>query len=100
VEGRHADAVASLYPIRHHLNEFGGSHAQRDVLQRTLLESALRAGRLDIARALAAERLLVKPDSPYNWRQEARVARAAGDEARAEEAERRASALRRPPRAS
>jgi hypothetical protein len=96
VEGRHGDVVATLYPIRHHLNEFGGSHAQRDVLQRTLLESALRDGRQALARALVAERIQAKPDSPYNWLQEARVARAAGDAARGAEAERRAATLRRP----
>jgi hypothetical protein len=100
VEGRHVDVVETLYPIRHHLNEFGGSHAQRDVLQRTLLESALRGGRLELARALAAERVQAKPDSPYNWLQEARVARAAGDAAGGAEAERRAAALRRPADAS
>jgi len=96
LEGRHGDVVATLYPIRHHLNEFGGSHAQRDVLQRTLLESALRDGRLELARALVAERMQAKPDSPYNWLQEARVARATGDAARGAEAERRAGALRHP----
>ena len=100
VEGRHADVVATLYPIRHHLNEFGGSHAQRDVLQRTLLEAALRAGRLDLAGALVGERIQAKPDSPYNWLQEARVARAAGDGAGGAEADRRAAALRRPVNAS
>jgi hypothetical protein len=93
--GRHAEAVDLLYPIRHHLNEFGGSHAQRDVLQRTLLECAFRAGRRELAAALVAERLHVKPDSPWNWAQQARLSGVLGDpegEARARERE---TALRR-----
>ena len=49
---RHDDVIAELLPIRRVLAHFGGSHAQRDVLQRTLLESALRAGRYELARAL------------------------------------------------
>ena len=48
-EDRHDDVVAELLPIRRVLQHFGGSHAQRDVLQRTLLESALRAGRYELA---------------------------------------------------
>jgi hypothetical protein len=91
--GRYAEVLAQLYPIRHHLNEFGGSHAQRDVLQRTLLEAALRAGRQELAASLVRERIHARPDSPYNWRQRARVSRAAGDEPDATDAERRAADL-------
>ena len=65
-------------------NRFGGSHAQRDVLQLTLLEAAFRAGRLALARALAAERTELKRTSPFNWRMTARALEAQGleDEAR------------------
>jgi len=38
-QGRWDDAVAELAPIRRQLQLFGGSHAQRDVLQRTLSEA-------------------------------------------------------------
>jgi len=93
--GRYGEAIDQLYPIRHHLNEFGGSHAQRDALQRTLLEAALRAGRHDLASSLVRERIHAKPDSPYNWRQEARLRSAAGDDSGAAEAERRAADLQR-----
>ena len=57
VEDRHDDVIAELMPIRRILNRFGGSHAQRDALHRTLLESALRSGRYELARALTSERL-------------------------------------------
>ena len=48
-------------------------------LVRTLLESALRAGRLDLARALIAERLSLRPSSVYGWTQQARLQQALGD---------------------
>ena len=69
----------SCCPIRRVLQHFGGSHAQRDALQRTLLESALRAGRYELARALTAERLGVRETSVYGWTQRARALRGLGD---------------------
>ena len=52
-EGRHDDVVDELWPIRAHFQQFGGSHAQRDLLQRTLTDSAIRSGQLDLARGTA-----------------------------------------------
>ena len=60
-EDRHDDVVETLAPIRRGLQHFGGSHAQRDVLQRTLLESALRSGRYRFADELVSERLSERP---------------------------------------
>src|SRR5215213_9122937 len=48
VEGRDDDVIAELWPIRATLQRFGGSHAQRDALQRTLLTAAVRGGRHDL----------------------------------------------------
>jgi hypothetical protein len=45
------------------------------VLQRTLLEAALRGGNGDLARGLIAERLAVRPTSTYASRQHQRLAR-------------------------
>jgi tetratricopeptide (TPR) repeat protein len=80
----YARAIDLLTPIRAHANRFGGSHAQRDVLQLTLLESALRGGRASLARALASERTELKRTSPFNWRLMARALKAQGldDDAR------------------
>jgi hypothetical protein len=61
-------AIEDLLRVRGHANRFGGSNAQRDLLNLTLIEAALRAGRLSLARSLAAERLSLKPDSPFNRR--------------------------------
>ncbi len=35
----------TLLPVRASVQRFGGSHAQRDVVQLTVLEAALRGGR-------------------------------------------------------
>jgi len=94
--GEYASVVDLLYPIRGYVNEFGGSHAQRDAVYKTLVEAALRAGRLPLARALISERLNVRPCSPYNWLKQAELARALGDEAAAVAASDRAAALARP----
>ncbi|MFG2074306.1 tetratricopeptide repeat protein [Nonomuraea maritima] len=93
--GDHEAVVDLLYPLRHRVNEFGGSHAQRDAVQRTLLESALRAGRLDLARVLVSERVNLRPCSPYNWLKQAALARAAGDHAAAAAARTHATHLTR-----
>ncbi|MFI6994962.1 tetratricopeptide repeat protein [Nonomuraea wenchangensis] len=93
--GDHRAALDLLYPIRHRVNEAGGSHAQRDAVQRTLLEAALRAGARDVARTLVSERIGVRPCSPYNWLKQAAVAEAFGDRAAAAAARTRAGELAR-----
>jgi len=59
-------ALEHLHPARFVANRFGGSHAQRDVIDWTLAEAALRAGRGDMARAFAHERRALKPHSPLS----------------------------------
>jgi tetratricopeptide (TPR) repeat protein len=66
--GNYATTIDELQRIRGIAQRFGGSHAQRDLLSLTLVEAALRAGRSSLARALTAERLALKPRSPFNWR--------------------------------
>jgi len=58
------DVVRLLKPVRNIANRFGGSHAQRDVLDLTMLEAAIRGGDTAHARVFAAERLARKPESP------------------------------------
>lgn len=87
---RYARAVELLTPIRHHLHSFGGSHAQRDAIQRTLVEAAIRSGRHDLARTLISERINLRPICPYNWRARARLADRLGDTAQATTARARA----------
>lgn len=72
-EARYDDVVDELLPRRSRFHHFGGSHAQRDLLQRTLTEAAIRSGRLDLARALLDERLSVRESSVYGLLGRARV---------------------------
>ncbi|MEO1331313.1 MAG: tetratricopeptide repeat protein [Pseudomonadota bacterium] len=66
--GDYALAAETLHAARFIANGFGGSHAQRDVIDWTLTEAALRGGLRDVAFALASERLSLKPHSPVNRR--------------------------------
>jgi hypothetical protein len=63
-EGRYGDAVCLIRPVRGIAGRFGGSNAQRDVIDLTLIEAAFRAGDRSLARALAAERVAAKHESP------------------------------------
>ena len=65
-EARYDEAVRLIRPIRSIAHRFGGSHAQRDVIDLALIEAALRAGDATLARALTAERQLARPDSPLS----------------------------------
>jgi hypothetical protein len=62
----YADALWRLREVRNVAHRFGGSHAQRDVLDLTLIEAALRSGQQSVATALAAERLATRPKSPLS----------------------------------
>jgi len=66
--GAWAEAVALLLPVRFDLWQIGGSHAQRDIVNWTLTEAALRAGQRDVALSLAHERLATRPRSAPNRR--------------------------------
>ncbi|KOG44281.1 tetratricopeptide repeat protein [Streptomyces decoyicus] len=85
-------AVDLLLPVRHRLHSFGGSHAQRDAIQRTLVEAAIRADRADLARTLLSERIQLRPVCPYNWSAMSRLEERHGDPARAAAARERAAA--------
>jgi len=63
-EGNYGETVRLLRPVRDIAHRFGGSHAQRDLLDLTLAEAALRDGQATLAAALAAERADLKPSSP------------------------------------
>lgn len=54
--GDDAKAIDLLRTVRNRAGRFGGSHAQRDVLDLTLIAAARRAGETALERALLAER--------------------------------------------
>ena len=64
----YAQAVEHLLPARFDLWKMGGSHAQRDVIDWTLAEAAVRAGLRDVALSMAHERLGTRPKSAPNRR--------------------------------
>ncbi len=59
-------AVDRLHASRFISNSFGGSHAQRDIIDWTLTEAAIRGQMTGVAEALANERIQLKPHSPVN----------------------------------
>ncbi|UCV20033.1 tetratricopeptide repeat protein [Ferribacterium limneticum] len=63
-QGAYGDTVRLLRPLREIAHRFGGSHAQRDLLDLTLIEAALRTGQHNLATALCAERLPARGHSP------------------------------------
>jgi tetratricopeptide (TPR) repeat protein len=52
----YARAVEAILPVRNDAARIGGSHAQRDVVNRTLIAAAERSGQRSLAHALHAER--------------------------------------------
>ena len=71
--GRYAEAVESLWSVRDVCHRFGGSHAQRDLVDQTLMDAAIRAGQPRLARHLLNERLLAKAGSPLTQHWAGRV---------------------------
>ncbi len=67
-DGDYAETVRLLRPVRSYAHRFGGSHAQRDVIDLTLIEAATRAGQDRLAAALLAERASAKGEiAPARW---------------------------------
>jgi hypothetical protein len=85
-EGAYELVLSELMPIRTRVHEFGGSHAQRDAVERTLLEAAIRSGRTDLANALVSERLANRECNTYAWSKRALLLAAAGNQDGAESA--------------
>lgn len=64
--GDYSRSVELLHPVRYIANRFGGSNAQRDVIDWTLTEAAVRSGDRSLSESLAQERLARKPHSTTN----------------------------------
>jgi len=59
--GDHQRVLALLLPQRHLLRRIGGSHAQRDVFEQLLIDSAVRSGERHSSYSLLTERLERRP---------------------------------------
>jgi hypothetical protein len=71
--GDYGAATELIEPAATVAQRFGGSNAQRDVVQRTFVEAAIRAGRHELAGELIAARVEVKPEALFNQRGLARL---------------------------
>jgi hypothetical protein len=62
--GDYDGAADLIYPVRAVAQRFGGSHAQRDLIDQTLLAAASQGSRSAVGRALLNERTMAKPVTP------------------------------------
>jgi hypothetical protein len=62
-DGNYSETVRLLRPIRNYAHRFGGSHAQRDLIDLTIIEAAARSGQARLAEALRLERADAKSGS-------------------------------------
>ena len=71
--GKYAEVVDLLRPIRTIAWHGGGSHAQRDLINQTLIRAAELGGDRRLTESLLNERLAMKPASHFNrlWRERA-----------------------------
>ena len=67
-----AASAALIDDVRDRAHRFGGSHAQRDLLSLTLIDTATRAGRHELARHVLNERIVHKPTA-WSERLERRI---------------------------
>ena len=72
--GRYAAAARRLAPHRDAIQRIGGSHAQRDVFNQLLIESALRAGNGTLTRELLTARATRRPGNGWAAERLARLA--------------------------
>ena len=63
-QARFDEAIEIIYPARALASRLGGSHAQRDLIDQTLLAAAARATDTSVGRALLNERRMGKPSTP------------------------------------
>ncbi|MBI4273199.1 MAG: tetratricopeptide repeat protein [Rhizobiales bacterium] len=83
-------AVDLLLPLRYRWQGLGASHAQRDIFSQVLIEAAIGAGRMPLARHLLAQRTALKPNSCYTWQRYAGVLEHFGEQENAAKARKRA----------
>ncbi len=76
--GSYADCANALVALRDAAQQFGGSHAQRDLITLTLMDAAARAGDIALARHYMNEREVLKPVSALSERLRERHAALAG----------------------
>ncbi|HEY3917869.1 MAG TPA: tetratricopeptide repeat protein [Stellaceae bacterium] len=71
--GEYGRAVDLLWPVRASVRRIGGSHAQRDFFAKLLIDSAVQAKRIEVARTLLGERLAARPNNRWGQAMAARA---------------------------
>lgn len=79
-EADYRRTIDLLLPLRHEIVRIGGSHAQRGLVDETLLAAAIHAEDWRLARSLLAERLARRPTA-RSWRLYEEVLTQLGDTA-------------------
>ncbi len=74
--GADPQAIEAILPARTEAFRIGGSHAQRDIINLTLIAAAERSGQWRLSRALLAERIALRPTAAVRARYERARARA------------------------
>jgi tetratricopeptide (TPR) repeat protein len=77
----YAEAADLLFPVRNQIYRIGGSHAQRDLFEQMLIDSAIRADQLGLAHSLLREKLAKRRRDLWAWRTAISVAEKLHDEA-------------------
>lgn len=89
----HNKVIKIMTAARYEMRPLGGSWAQRDVWVRMFIDSAIKAGKNDLARALLAERTAANPTSAPSWDLYADILTKCGVSADAKTARAKAAAL-------
>jgi len=63
--GEYAPAARRMMDVRYHLDDIGGSMAQRDLFELIMQDAAIRGGEGDLARALLTDRIARKPNARW-----------------------------------
>ncbi|GLT11069.1 tetratricopeptide repeat protein [Sulfitobacter porphyrae] len=77
-DGKYAEAVAAIKPVRYDLDLVGGSKAQRDVFIMIMLDAAKASNDALVARALFSERLGEKVHSSWTWKNYSTILESSG----------------------
>jgi hypothetical protein len=92
--GNWTEVIDRIMPVRQSIRRIGGSHAQRDLFDKMLIDAALKSGQAEIAAALLAERRRHRPRNLWGLEHAAAAAEALGDGAGAAETRAMAARLR------
>ena len=90
-KGNYRRCIDRMLPLRLDYARIGASHAQRDIFAQILIDAAMKAGELKLARNLLSERLALRPRNSDSWAKFAEVLTGLGEQDGAGNARQRAA---------